>query len=142
MHTQSLYRLLLLGALFSFTRAAFGQSADIAIVHVTIINPSAGKPQPDMTIVIRSRNIVSVAPSKDLKLSPSANVINGTGKFAIPGLWDMLSGSRAFKKPTSAEKMAATVTEDPPPISQPNISSNWTPIGAKRKRATSSFAEA
>ena len=94
MHTQSLYRLLLLGVLFSFTRAAFAQSADIAIVHVTIINPSAGEPQPDMTIVIRGRNIISVAPSKDLKLSPSANVINGTGKFAIPGLWDMHSHFR------------------------------------------------
>ncbi len=86
--------MLLLGALFSFTRVAFAQSADLAIVHVTIINPSAGKPQPDMTIVIRGRNIVSVSLSKDLKLSPSAKVINGTGKFAIPGLWDMHSHFR------------------------------------------------
>ncbi len=95
MHSQPIFRsMLLLGALFSFTRVAFAQSADLAIVHVTIINPSAGKPQPDMTIVIRGRNIVSVSLSKDLKLSPSAKVINGTGKFAIPGLWDMHSHFR------------------------------------------------
>jgi serine/threonine protein kinase/Tol biopolymer transport system component len=36
-------------------------------------------------------------------------------------LYEMLSGNRAFKKPTSAETMAATLTEDPPAISQPNI---------------------
>jgi dihydroorotase-like cyclic amidohydrolase len=30
-----------------------------------------------------------VAPAKDLKLPSSAGTINGTGKFVIPGLWDM-----------------------------------------------------
>jgi serine/threonine protein kinase len=45
-----------------------------------------------------------------------------TDIFALGAiLYEMLSGSRAFKKPTSAETMAATLTEDPPPISQPNI---------------------
>ena len=69
LHTQPIFRsLMLLVALFSFTGVAFAQSADLVIVHVTIINPAAGKPRPDMTIVIRGRNIVSVAPSKDLKL--------------------------------------------------------------------------
>ena len=36
-------------------------------------------------------------------------------------LYEMLSGNRAFKKPTSAETMAATLNEDPPAISQLNI---------------------
>jgi len=63
LHTQPIFRsLMLLVALFSFTGVAFAQSADLVIVHVTIINPAAGKPRPDMTIVIRGRNIVSVAP--------------------------------------------------------------------------------
>ena len=36
-------------------------------------------------------------------------------------LYEMLSGNRAFKKPTSAETMAATLNEDPPAISHLNI---------------------
>lgn len=36
-------------------------------------------------------------------------------------LYEMLSGNQAFKKPTSAETMAATLNEDPPAIAQLNI---------------------
>jgi imidazolonepropionase-like amidohydrolase len=90
MHTPSFFRwLLLLGTLFVFTSVAVAQSGDLAITHVTIINPGTGKPQPDMTIVIRGHDIVSVAPAKGFKLSSSTKVINGTGKVVIPGLWDM-----------------------------------------------------
>src|SRR5262249_31470283 len=33
-------------------------------------------------------------------------------------LYEMLTGHRAFRKPTSAETMSAILNEDPPPISQ------------------------
>jgi len=36
-------------------------------------------------------------------------------------LYEMLSGQRAFQKPTSAETMAAILNEEPPPISQMNL---------------------
>jgi len=95
LHTPFIFRwLLLLAALFSFARVTVAQSPDLAIVHVTVINPAAEKPQPDMTVLIQGHNIVSVAPAKDLKLPSSAWVINGTGKFVIPGLWDMHSHFR------------------------------------------------
>ncbi len=90
LHSQVIFRwFLILAAPFSFARFAVAQSPDLAIVHVTVINPASEKPQPDMTILIQGHNIVSVAPAKDLKLPPSARVIDGTGKFVIPGLWDM-----------------------------------------------------
>jgi eukaryotic-like serine/threonine-protein kinase len=47
---------------------------------------------------------------------------NHTDIFAFGAiLYEMLSGNRAFKKPTSAETMAATLNEDPPAISHLNI---------------------
>jgi imidazolonepropionase-like amidohydrolase len=91
----SFFRLfLLLGALFVFTSVAFAQSGDLAITHVTIINPGVGKPQPDMTIVIRGHSIASVGGERSLKIHPSTKVIDGTGMFVIPGLWDMHSHFR------------------------------------------------
>jgi imidazolonepropionase-like amidohydrolase len=79
----------LLSALFSFTKGTVAQSLNYAIEHVTVINPGTGKSQSDTTIVIHGAGIVSVVPSKHLKLPASTKVINGNGKFVIPGLWDM-----------------------------------------------------
>ena len=81
-------------ALKSFALAAVAQPSNVAIVHVTIIDPTAGKPQPDMTIVVRDRSIVAVGPAQDVTPPTSTKVIDGTGKFVIPGLWDMHSHFR------------------------------------------------
>jgi imidazolonepropionase-like amidohydrolase len=62
---------------------------ELVITHVTVINPSTGITKPDMTIVIRNGEIVSVRAAKNFKASAEALVVDGTGKFAIPGLWDM-----------------------------------------------------
>ncbi|HEY2119566.1 MAG TPA: amidohydrolase family protein [Candidatus Acidoferrum sp.] len=64
------------------------QSSDLAIVHVTVINPGSGQ-QPDGTVIIHGDHIVSVSPHKIAKIPGAAQVVDGTGKFLIPGLWDM-----------------------------------------------------
>jgi imidazolonepropionase-like amidohydrolase len=87
--TPAFRSLVLLSALFSFTKGTVAQSLNYAIEHVTVINPGTGKSQSDTTIVIHGAGIVSVVPSKHLKLPASTKVINGNGKFVIPGLWDM-----------------------------------------------------
>ncbi|HEY4903622.1 MAG TPA: amidohydrolase family protein [Candidatus Sulfotelmatobacter sp.] len=91
-HRESLSLLLclwLLSLLVGFAPVVAAQSPDLAITHVTIIDPAAGKPQRDMTIVIHGGDIASVGRTKVLKLPASTKVIDGSGKFAIPGLWDM-----------------------------------------------------
>jgi imidazolonepropionase-like amidohydrolase len=90
MRSASAFRsLLLVSTLFSFTNCAVAQTADYAIAHVTVINPGSGKVQPDRTLVINRAAIVSVGPTKHTKLPASTKVIDGSGKFVIPGLWDM-----------------------------------------------------
>lgn len=57
--------------------------ATLAITHVTVIDANV---QRDVNVVIRDQRIESVgknAPPKDAK------IIDGRGKFLIPGLWDM-----------------------------------------------------
>jgi hypothetical protein len=80
--------LVLLAALSGFT-TAICQAQDYAIAHVTVINPGAVKTRPDMTVVVRGNAIVSVLPAKQFAPQPSMKVIDATGKFVIPGLWDM-----------------------------------------------------
>jgi imidazolonepropionase-like amidohydrolase len=87
---QSLLRFLsLLSVLGTLTTVGTAQSGDLAITHVTIINPDVAKPQRDMTILTHGRDIASVGRTGILKIPVSARMINGTGKFVIPGLWDM-----------------------------------------------------
>ena len=83
-----------LSAVVAVAPAAMAQTNEVAIVHVTIINPGAGKPLPDMTILTRGRNIVAVGPAKQVRVPASAEVIEGKGKYVIPGLWDMHSHFR------------------------------------------------
>jgi Amidohydrolase family len=58
-----------------------------AFVHATLIDGTGRPPQPDTTIVTRDGKIVSVG--QHLKPPKGAQVIDATGKFIVPGLWDM-----------------------------------------------------
>ena len=81
--------MLLAAALLLFTGAANAQADDLVITHVTIIDPGAETPRQDMAIIVRAHDIIGVVPRSHLKTAPSVKVIDGTGKFVIPGLWDM-----------------------------------------------------
>jgi hypothetical protein len=78
-----------LGALSGSARVVLAQSGELALTHVTIINPGVGKPQPDMTILISGHEIASTGKTRILQIPASAKVIDSSGKFVIPGLWDM-----------------------------------------------------
>ncbi|HKU26509.1 MAG TPA: hypothetical protein VJQ54_13625, partial [Candidatus Sulfotelmatobacter sp.] len=75
--------------LLSFTNAALGQVVKYAITHVTVIDPTDGRSQQDMAIVVSGNDIESVVPSSQLHLPTSTEVISCKGMFVIPGLWDM-----------------------------------------------------
>lgn len=64
----------------------------LVLRNVTIIDPvaatvGAARARPQ-TIIIEGSRIKAVAPSEDA-LPPNARVVDGTGRFAIPALWDM-----------------------------------------------------
>jgi imidazolonepropionase-like amidohydrolase len=80
-------KLLLLPLLFC--RALAAQTTPLVIRDVTVIDGTGAKPQPAMTVVIRNGKILEVGEAARVTLDQSARVIDGTGKFLIPGLWDM-----------------------------------------------------
>ena len=85
------YRLPLLTAmLFVGARvAALAQGAPLAITDVTVVDGTGGSGRPHMTVVISGGRISAVDPLARAVISPQATVIDGRGKFLIPGLWDM-----------------------------------------------------
>jgi len=61
----------------------------VYITHVTVVDTETGKEKQDRTVIISGDRISEVRDSKDLKLPPNARVLDSTGKYLIPGLWDM-----------------------------------------------------
>lgn len=61
----------------------------IAVVGVTVVDAATALPRPDHTVLIRGDRIVAVEPSANAKVPTNTRVIDGQGKYLIPGLWDM-----------------------------------------------------
>lgn len=63
--------------------------ADLAIVHASVVDVESGEILRDRTVLVRSGRIAAVAPSSELGAPAGVRVVDGTGRFLIPGLWDM-----------------------------------------------------
>ncbi len=61
--------------------------AVIAITNVTVIDTTGTPLRPSQTVLIRDGRIAGVG--QDVPVPAGASRIDGTGKFLIPGLWDM-----------------------------------------------------
>ena len=64
-------------------------SRTIYITHVTVIDTETGKEVQDRTVVISGERIAGIGESKNANVPSGARVVNGRGKYLIPGLWDM-----------------------------------------------------
>lgn len=78
---------LLLTVLLLPAGAASAQS--LAFTDVTVIDVVDGVAEPDMTVVVEGDRITAVGDVSTVEIPPGATMIDGSGKFLIPGLWDM-----------------------------------------------------
>jgi len=60
-----------------------------ALLHVTIVDVSGRSPARDMTVVVAGGRITAVGRSSRVRVPKGARLIDASGKFLIPGLWDM-----------------------------------------------------
>ena len=77
-----------------FTMTVSGETQDrpqaqLVITHVTIIDASGAPAKPEMTIVITNGRIAALGKTGEVGLPKDARIIDASGKFLIPGLWDM-----------------------------------------------------
>jgi imidazolonepropionase-like amidohydrolase len=61
----------------------------IVITHVTVINPGNSSVQADVNVTIADGRITAVSHAADFRVAKGTRLVDGRGKFLIPGLWDM-----------------------------------------------------
>jgi hypothetical protein len=61
----------------------------IAITHVSVIDVVTGDTRADNTVIVDGTRVSYVGPAASAAIPRDARIIDGRGKFLIPGLWDM-----------------------------------------------------
>src|SRR5688572_20996487 len=82
--------ILLLATIISISTCSIAQLHQknvLLIKNVTVIDMKDGKLFEAMDIFISNDRITEI--KKNIKVSTGTKVIDGSGKFLIPGLWDM-----------------------------------------------------
>lgn len=65
------------------------QHGSFAFTNVTVIDATGAPPQPKMTVVVADGRITGIGKAGQLKVPEGVSAIDATGRFLIPGLWDM-----------------------------------------------------
>jgi imidazolonepropionase-like amidohydrolase len=61
----------------------------LVLSHATVIDVADGSVRTDTAIVVTGDRITAIGPSAKAVIPKDALVVDATGKFLIPGLWDM-----------------------------------------------------
>jgi len=65
------------------------QKPVLAITHVTVIDATGAAPQTDRTVLIHDQRIAAISAFESTPIPRETQVVDGVGKFLIPGLADM-----------------------------------------------------
>jgi len=84
-----LFLLFLLPLLLPAQPRPQAQVKPLVFTHVTVIDATGAAAKPDMTVVIADGHITRIGKSKEVRNPSDAQIVDATGKFLIPGLWDM-----------------------------------------------------
>ncbi|HET9425795.1 MAG TPA: amidohydrolase family protein [Gemmatimonadaceae bacterium] len=104
----------------------------LAFTNVSVVDGRDSLPRPDQTVIVSGRRIVTSTAASSARVPAGARVIDGRGKYLIPGLWDMhvhtvTPGGRYLLGLYVAN--GVTGVRD--------MVSDWTAIGAWRREITS-----
>jgi imidazolonepropionase-like amidohydrolase len=79
----------LLCALPQWAQSPEGAGVSLVFTHVTVIDTATGALQPDTFVIVTGDRIEQVGTKHHVKVPKDGKIIDATGKFMIPGLWDM-----------------------------------------------------
>jgi imidazolonepropionase-like amidohydrolase len=60
-----------------------------AFTNVTVMDGRSSTPRLDQTVLVRGTRIIAAGAASETTVPPGARIVDGRGKFLIPGLWDM-----------------------------------------------------
>lgn len=84
--------------------------ATLAITNVTVVDVVTGATRPNQTVLVAGNRISHVGPNSRSRVADAAEVIDGAGKFVIPGLSDMHSHVTSFGRVSLDLYLAQGVT--------------------------------
>ena len=61
----------------------------LILTHVTVIDVTGSPAKPDMSVMIRNHRIAAIGRTSSVVPPKDSEIVDATGKFLIPGLWDM-----------------------------------------------------
>ena len=84
-----LFLILLLPRLLYAQTTAIPPARPLVFTHVTVIDVTGAPSKSDMTVVVAGNHIAAVGRTGKVRIPKNAQVVDASGKFLIPGLWDM-----------------------------------------------------
>ena len=69
--------------------AAVDTGVTLAIANVTVIDGTGAAPRAHQTVLVGGHRILRIGASRRTPVPPGVQVIDGTGRYLVPGLWDM-----------------------------------------------------
>jgi imidazolonepropionase-like amidohydrolase len=109
LHTFALVAMV--AAVASFSSCAMTSGNSLAIRGATVI-PVVGDPIPNATVLVSGDRIIAVGPTSEIQIPAGARVIDGTGRFLVPGLIEMhghLSKARASASDRPSKRPASSI---------------------------------
>ncbi|MBA3343559.1 MAG: hypothetical protein H0T48_17215 [Gemmatimonadaceae bacterium] len=73
----------------AFVPASVVAQGSIAIRNVTVISMTDAKPSVSQTVSVRNGRIVEIGATARVRVPAGATVVDGSGKYLIPGLFEM-----------------------------------------------------
>ncbi|HKP28443.1 MAG TPA: amidohydrolase family protein [Gemmatimonadales bacterium] len=83
---SSLY---LIATVAVLTRPAAAQEPAVAITNVTVIPMDTERSMANQTVIVKGQRIAEMGPASSIKTPAGARVIDGRGKFLLPGMAEM-----------------------------------------------------
>lgn len=82
---------------------------EMAFTSISVIDVNGGPTRDQMTVVVSGRRISAVYPTDARRFPANVRIVDGRGKFLIPGLWDM--HVHAFNTPESTLTLGQRATD-------------------------------
>ncbi|MBA3692026.1 MAG: amidohydrolase family protein [Acidobacteria bacterium] len=85
----ALMLIILLPTLLAAQMKPISEAQPLVLNNITVIDMTGAQPKPNMTVVIVGNRIAALGRTGKVRVPKNVQTIDATGKFLIPGLWDM-----------------------------------------------------
>lgn len=104
-----------------------------AIQSVAVVDVSEGRVRPESTVLIENGRITTVGPASEVSIPPGSLVIDGTGRWLIPGLIEThthTTGRNGLRRALALGVTSALVIHTGPSPTQEFEADSWDPAAA------------